>query len=121
MTLNTNKSYPYSDRLLEYLSGNVIDSFDKLPDNIMRVQEVMYKNKIPYRIYGAWDSNIAPEMYTYNILQGYKQKQITNNDSLGYIDKQIETTYASADRVTLADINIYNDRDTTLSGGHLNG
>lgn len=121
LAVNTQKSYPFADRLMEYLSGNVIDKLDTIHDNTIRVQEIMYKNRIPYRIYGIWDSNIVPEMYTYTAIKGLEQNQILNKDSLGYVDKQTEKIYSASGLTTLSNINIYDEKDLTLSGGHLNG
>ena len=41
LALNTGISYPFADRLIEYLIGNVIVPNDGTPDNIRRLQKVM--------------------------------------------------------------------------------
>lgn len=64
--MNTRESYAFSDRLLEYLLGNVIDESDLKATNIATVQTVLadkfgsYKRAFIRGDYkkGVWDSNI---------------------------------------------------------------
>jgi len=44
LQLNTGISYPFADRLMEYLTGNVIDKLDTIPDNIIRTQKILHNN-----------------------------------------------------------------------------
>jgi hypothetical protein len=44
LAANTNISYPFSDKLVEYLLGNVITSADDIDDNIKRVHAVVAAN-----------------------------------------------------------------------------
>ena len=41
LRLNTTKQYPFADKLIEYLAGNVICPLDENPDNIERVQKIV--------------------------------------------------------------------------------
>ena len=41
---NTQESYPFADRLIEYLVGNVITPEDEIGDNIKRAKVVVDKN-----------------------------------------------------------------------------
>ena len=44
LQMNTGVSYPYSNRLVEYLLGNAITPLDEIADNIKRVQTIALKN-----------------------------------------------------------------------------
>ena len=44
LKFNTGKSYPFADRLVEYLLGNAITPLDEIADNIKRVQTIALKN-----------------------------------------------------------------------------
>ena len=128
---NTGESYPFADRLIEYLSMNAITGIDDVSDNISRTQEVVAKNT-NYLISdtlengkqsGIWDERIRPVVY--NKLQNLKSeedaKQLikndrnilnANHDLLGYIDKDIEKIYSytnGKDSVTISNIDIYPD------------
>lgn len=46
LRVNTNESYPFADRLVEYLTDNVITNIDDIGDNVARLQKVFEKNKI---------------------------------------------------------------------------
>lgn len=43
LRFNTGKSYPFADRLMEYLTDNVISGADDIRDNVIRVQTVLSK------------------------------------------------------------------------------
>lgn len=55
-------SYPFSDRLMEYLLGNVITNIDPITENIEKVQEKLYTNGIN-GYYGVWDDSIRKRIY----------------------------------------------------------
>lgn len=85
-------SVPFSDRLLEYLTGNVITSTDVIPQNIERVQRIIssddfkarfgVKLEAPYSK-GIYDENMR--LFLYNI---FNERHI--KDFLGYVDKDVE-------------------------------
>lgn len=117
LQLNTGTSYPFADRLIEYLIGNAITGEDELEDNVKRIQSIMHKNDASYTatsdFYGLWDEYIRPVLYCY--MQGYVTNSSENHDLLGYVDKDTENNYKSVNNAqhkvidTLKDIDLYDD------------
>lgn len=103
LDFNTKSSYPFADRLMEYLLENTIDIREDLPDNINRVEYVMDLNGIKFDTAGMWDNKIRP--YIYDYMNDYQLKNIgsDNHDILGYIDKDVERYYASWNYTYLLD------------------
>jgi hypothetical protein len=100
LALNTRESYPFADRLIEYLSGSTIDPTDEIPDNIKRVQRVMRDNGYYFKIEGLWENKMQNILYDYMIKSGPHNKpgrvsKSTQYDVLGYVDKDTEKLYAS--------------------------
>lgn len=65
LALNTGESYPFADRLVEYLSGSVITPIDEIPDNIKRTQKVMNANNTYFNIDGIWEPKMQNILYDY--------------------------------------------------------
>lgn len=124
LALNTGISYPFADRLMEYLAMNVILPNDPTPDNIKRLQKVMEDCGYNFQIDGIWEPKMQMILYDYLMNSGkfviatkinetgspvYKVKdKRTGNlkqigqkmrsniyDILGYADKDAEKLYAS--------------------------
>lgn len=115
LAFNTGESYPFADRLIEYLSGSAITSIDEIPDNIKRAQQVMNDNHYYFKINGLWEPKMQNILYDYMInsgpivvnggklvdrRQGYHQRlghasKSTLYDVLGYVDRDAEKLYAS--------------------------
>lgn len=116
LAFNTGESYPFADRLIEYLSNSAITPVDEISDNIKRVQRVMNQNSYYFKIDGLWEDKMQNILYDYvmnsgpvNISsdkklidthQGYHKKlghysKSTLFDILGYVDKDTEKLYAS--------------------------
>lgn len=119
LTLNTGESYPFADRLIEYLSNSAITSVDDIADNIKRAQKVMAQNNHYFKIEGLWENKMQKIIYDYMInsgpiesvksdtglklvdkRRGYHPRlghvsKSTLYDVLGYIDKDAEKWYAS--------------------------
>lgn len=55
---NLGTSYPFSDRLVEYLLGNAITPNDQFMSNIGRVQGIVYEGSIN-GYYGIWDDMLT--------------------------------------------------------------
>lgn len=70
LALNTGESYPFSDRLIEYLCGSAITPIDEIPDNIKRVQKVMTNNRHYFKIDGIWEDKMQKIIYDYIINSG---------------------------------------------------
>lgn len=138
LAFNTGISYPFSDRLIEYLSGSVITQLDTIPDNIRRAQHVMRQNGHTFKVRGRWEPKMQKIIYDYltnagpvilksdskkpyDTRQGYFPSlghtcKSTLFDSLGYIDRQAEKWYTSwtvdnnkiKAQDTIANVDIYN-------------
>lgn len=95
---NTGISYPFADRLLEYLIGNAISHVDTIGDNVRRVQKVMRDNGNEFDIDGAWDGKMRNIIYDY-MTNGHPNGEtfsmFVNHDILGYVDKDVERLYTS--------------------------
>lgn len=63
---NCNKTFAFTNRLIEYLVGNVIDSTDPIPNNVAKVQRAMLQiNRDYYNLarttgmdIGVWDDSL---------------------------------------------------------------
>lgn len=120
LAFNTGESYPFADRLVEYLTGSTITSAETIPDNIKRVQKVMSQNQHYFKIEGIWEDKMQKIIYDYMMNSGPietvkasdgKIELIDNRrgyhprlgytsksslyDTLGYVDKEAEKWYAS--------------------------
>lgn len=87
--INSEVSYPFADRLTEYLFKNVVDSTDEIGENIKRVQNILLKKKILKTIdkYGEWSNSIRQALYAEDISLNLIHKTF---DLLGYYDKDLE-------------------------------
>ena len=56
--MNTKESYPFADRLVEYISGNAITNLDDITHNVSRIQEILYKDTKFKGFYDIFDDNI---------------------------------------------------------------
>jgi hypothetical protein len=70
LALNTGISYPFADRLVEYLIANVIMSNDSTPDNIKRLQKVMEDCGYSFQIEGIWEPKMQMILYDYLMNSG---------------------------------------------------
>lgn len=120
LRLNTGVSYPFADRLVEYLCGNTITQLDEISDNVLRVQTVLGKEQedkqYNFMYPGIWQNKIRPILYDYMNDEDHKRLLAydINHDILGYVDKTVEanleiTEYKSDKKTkyTLEDIDIY--------------
>ena len=93
---NTGESYPFADRLLEYLVGNAITKDDPIGDNVKRAKMVVKENvdQSIVKVIGdeIWIPALKYVFYSY-INKNYNSKDF-NHDILGYVDKDIEKFYS---------------------------
>ena len=78
--LNNGVTYAFSDRLIEYLLGNVIDSLDNIQNNMLIASEYAGVNKKLY-----FDSNMQ-----ISIFNQYVENNENSMDISGFIDKDVE-------------------------------
>ena len=131
---NTGESYPFADRLVEYLIGNAITVNEPILDNVTRAKTVISANCNP-NIYtmttddGIWEPIL--QCLTYDYINKNHNTHDINHDILGFIDKDVENWYAHktfkrdtngnlvltkdgspivSDIETIANINIYKDQ-----------
>ena len=122
LAFNTGESYPFADRLIEYLTGSAITSMDDIHDNIARAQRVMSQNNNFFKIEGLWENKMQNILYDYMMNSGEikvdnESKKLKDSregyhrqlghasksmlfDILGYVDKDTEKTYASYTKTT---------------------
>jgi len=70
LAFNTGESYPFADRLIEYLIGSAITSMDDIHDNIIRAQRVMSQNNNFFVIEGLWEEKMQNILYDYMMNSG---------------------------------------------------
>lgn len=80
LELNTGESYPFADRLIEYLCGSAITPLDAIPDNIKRVQRVMNQNNYYFMVDGIWEDKIQNIVYDYIVNSGPVEAVTVGND-----------------------------------------
>lgn len=110
---NTGESYPFADRLVEYLVGNAITLNETIKDNVVRAKTVISANCNP-KVYsivadnGIWESILQCLVYDY--INDNQNTFDVNHDILGFIDKDVEKWYAMKNKnssMTIANIDIY--------------
>ena len=120
LKFNTGKSYPFADRLVEYLLGNAITPLDEIADNIKRVQTIALKNGQVNKADGIWTDKLQKILYNFmnskELTQGNKKE--TNHDILGYADKDVENAYSAkmtnGGVETLLQVDLYKNELNTI-------
>ena len=86
---NTGISYPFADRLIEYLVGNAVTPVDDISDNIKRAKKVINAKTNALRDdEGVWEEIM--QLILYNYASNNFNVRI-NHDILGYVDKDTES------------------------------
>ena len=83
----TARSTPFSDRLIEYLVGHVIDVREELSENINRITDVFGYH---YGYKGSWDVSLRAKLFDAYMNLKEKKPDLNYEDILGYVDKDIE-------------------------------
>ena len=111
LRLNTGESYPFADRLLEYLLGNTITLNEEIEDNIIRLKTVV-DSRCPEEFIdysnGIWEPKLQALIYNY--INRHADTHDINHDILGFVDKDVEKLYSTNDE-TLLNIDIYNKKE----------
>jgi len=113
LSVNNHISYPFADRLVEFLIGNAITNMDVFSNDVKRVQDRLYKNLEFKGLPNIWTDDLRNDVYTVensvNYLMGtpkmrstimwndvvkyYEFKKFIDQhyDLTGYVDKDIES------------------------------
>lgn len=86
---NDSKQHPFADRLMEYLTDNVITPNDDIISNIDRVQDSLLEQGIinTYTPYREYTPKLRLLIYLNAIKKGILDK---SSDTFGYVDKDVE-------------------------------
>lgn len=100
MEFKTPVKYLLADRLVEYLSDNVITHVDEIIDNIKRVQVLLagYDENFKDEKYGKWSRDINKWIYKYISTHGNSGDLFYRDiykDILCFVDKDIESVLVS--------------------------
>jgi hypothetical protein len=112
LTLNTGESYPFANRLVEYLAGSAITPAEEIIDNIKRTQKIMSKNGYFFNINGLWEPKIQKIAYDY-VMNNGPYEVTTSNDTPAIKDKQrgVHPTIGHSRKSAIMDILGYIDKD----------
>lgn len=87
LQFSDNVSYPFADRLIEYLLWNVICHKDEIGDNVLRVQKKFkWLNSYGKAVPSVWDRSLRNLIFN-NYLSNNTN---INLDITGYVDKDVE-------------------------------
>lgn len=102
LNINSGVSYPFADKLIQYLFGNVINPNDEIKSNIIKIQNKM-QDLTTKKIYnfnyikeydGIWDNQLRNCLYEYcwntNLVN-------TEFDVIGFVDKELENQWGDYD------------------------
>ena len=111
LRFNTGESYPFADRLIEYLIGNAVTSNEEIEDNVKRIKKVVSTRCADMKIdatNGIWEPII--QVLVYNYINANSDTYTINHDILGYIDKDVEKVYSygvNTNSTTISNVDIY--------------
>ena len=79
LAVNSGQSYPFSDRLVEYLSKSAITPIDEISDNVKRAQKVMNAHGHYFKVDGIWENKMQKIVYDYLMNSGPFETVKTSN------------------------------------------
>lgn len=107
LNANLENSYPFADRLVEYLLENVITPMDKFQKNVGRIQDAVYGGDIK-GYYGIWDNQLQNKIHSLLL-----RPDITKGNNLKYGNTIIKTDLSEStveeDKQVKRFIDIYQD------------
>lgn len=107
LNANLENSYPFADRLVEYLLENAITPMDKFQKNVGRIQDVVYSGDIK-GYYGIWDNQLQNKIHSLLL-----RPDITKGNNLKYGNTIIKTDLSEStveeDKPVKRFIDIYQD------------
>ena len=110
---NTGISYPFADRLIEYLIGNNITHLDDIADNTKRANiacRMASMGILDIPADSFWNSETR--ILFYNFINKKHDNFLVNHDILGYVDKDVENLFSfkiNNKNMTLAQTDIYSE------------
>ncbi|MGM9544279.1 MAG: hypothetical protein ACI3T9_04785 [Romboutsia timonensis] len=103
--ISDGKSYAFSNRLIEYLTYNVITSDDSINQNISRIQTYAASNinaKVNGSVFrslsskGIWDKELQKYLFDLTLNSRYVDNKL---DLTGYVDKDVEQVITRGQKV----------------------
>lgn len=87
LAVNDKVQRPFSDRLIEYLCGNTIDTREKIDENVEQVIEMLGGLDIEYK--GQWTNELRYILYD-RYMDLKNREYLHKRDILGFVDKDVE-------------------------------
>ena len=91
LNANLENSYPFADRLVEYLLENAITPIDKFQKNVGRIQDAVYSGDIK-GYYGIWDDQLQNTIHELLL-----KPDITKGSNLKYGNTIIKTDISESE------------------------
>lgn len=86
LMMNDKVSYPFADRLIEYLLENVINNRDEIGEDIVRIRQKLNGNVVYDPNITAWDEYLRKTLYDLYMSSTFTTKV----DISGFVDKDVE-------------------------------
>lgn len=93
------ESYPFSDKLMQYLSSHAVTGEDPIPENIKKVQsKLLSEGYLPnIRHYGIWTDDVTAACLLCSH-KSLKHREVYKDfDCIGYLDSDVEDELGGID------------------------